>query len=247
MKFCFNCGLIVSWIFGVHLFLTRSYFQGGQCLSEVSRVQLWWGWIHERAQWRGQPKLKPTLHGWTRIDSYHANSEAAHHSECEHAGEKKCGCEFSLFQVTTTTKTIREVQYIGPDGLPIDFIPGQEGTGYNGGHMDYQNQQFADYQLYQQQQQQQQQQYPHDYNRPPTPPTPSERSNSPLNNHRGKKFQSNHAVKEHVRVRHITGRSWMNNLLQLCRRFSDCARQMWNRMAYLMTVNHSAHSIYGPR
>ena len=144
--------------------------------------------------------------------------------------EKSAGVsEFSLFQVTTTTKTIREVQYIGPDGLPIDFIPGQEGTGYNnGGHMDYQNQQFADYQLYQQQQQQQQQQYPHDYNRPPTPPTPSERSNSPLNNHRGKKFQSNRAVKERVRVRvgHITGRSWMNNLLQLCGRFSDCARQM---------------------
>ena len=115
------------------------------------------------------------------------------------------GSEFSLFQVTTTTKTIREVQYIGPDGLPIDFIPGQEGS-YNGhgGHMDYQNQQFADYQLYQQQQQQQQQQYPHDYNRPPTPPTPSERSNSPLNNHRGKKFSG---LKEHVRVRHITGRS----------------------------------------
>ena len=106
------------------------------------------------------------------------------------AGSKKCESEFSLFQVTTTTKTIREVQYIGPDGLPIDFIPGQEGNGYNGhgGHMDYQNQQFADYQLYQQQQQQQ---YPHDYNRPPTPPTPSERSNSPLNNHRGKKLESN--------------------------------------------------------
>jgi len=30
--------------------------------------------------------------------------------------------------VTTTTKTIREVQYIGPDGLPIDFIPGQQGS-----------------------------------------------------------------------------------------------------------------------
>jgi len=85
--------------------------------------------------------------------------------------------------VTTTTKTIREVQYIGPDGLPIDFIPGQEGTfNGHGGHMDYQNQQFADYHQYQQQQQQQ---YPHDYNRPPTPPSPSERSNSPLNNHRG--------------------------------------------------------------
>ena len=38
-------------------------------------------------------------------------------------------------QVTTTTKTIREVQYIGPDGLPIDFLPGQEG--YTG-HLDYQ-------------------------------------------------------------------------------------------------------------
>ena len=91
----------------------------------------------------------------------------------------------SLFRVTTTTKTIREVQYIGPDGLPIEFIPGQEGNGYNGhggGHMDYQNQQFADYQLYQQ--------HPHNYNRPPTPPTPSERSNSPSTNHRGKKFQN---------------------------------------------------------
>ena len=96
---------------------------------------------------------------------------------------------FSLFQVTTTTKTIREVQYIGPDGLPIDFIPGQEGTfNGHGGHMDYQNQQFADYHQYQQQQQ-----YPHDYNRPPTPPSPSERSNSPLNNHRGEQFQSNRA------------------------------------------------------
>merc|ERR1712223_2256682 len=49
--------------------------------------------------------------------------------------------------------------------------------------MDYQNQQFADYHQYQQYQQQQQ--HPHDYNRPPTPPSPSERSNSPLNNHRG--------------------------------------------------------------
>jgi len=104
--------------------------------------------------------------------------------------------------VTTTTKTIREVQYIGPDGLPIDFIPGQEGTfNGHGGHMDYQNQQFADYHQYQQQQQQQ---YPHDYNRPPTPPSPSERSNSPLNNHRGEQFQSNPALKELVRVRHIT-------------------------------------------
>ena len=38
----------------------------------------------------------------------------------------------------------------------------------------------------------------------------------------------------------------MNYLLQLCRHFSGCARQMWNRMPYLMTVNHSSRSVYGP-
>lgn len=26
--------------------------------------------------------------------------------------------------MTTTTKTIREIQYLGPDGQPIDFVPG---------------------------------------------------------------------------------------------------------------------------
>ena len=31
--------------------------------------------------------------------------------------------------VTTTTKTIREVQYIGPDGQPLDFVPGAEMNG----------------------------------------------------------------------------------------------------------------------
>ena len=61
----------------------------------------------------------------------------------------------------------------------------------------------AQYMPHQYQQQQQQQQYPHDYNRPPTPPSPSERSNSPLNNHRGEQFQSNRALKELVRVRYI--------------------------------------------
>ena len=206
-----SCDENISSVCYLFLFLTGFNFQGGQCLSEVPRVELRRGWVHERAQRRGQPQLQPTLHGRTGIDPYHANPEAAHHSECEHACEKKSDSEFSLFQVTTTTKTIREVQYIGPDGLPIDFIPGQEGNGYNGhgGHMDYQN---HPYQLYQQQQQQH-------YNRPPTPPTPSERSNSPLNNHRGKKLQSKSAG-------YNTGRSGMNYLLRLCRRFSGCARQM---------------------
>ena len=27
------------------------------------------------------------------------------------------------FQVTTTTKTIREIQYIGPDGQPLEYVP----------------------------------------------------------------------------------------------------------------------------
>ena len=41
------------------------------------------------------------------------------------------------FQVVTTTKTIREVQYLGPDGQPLDYVPnaaaiaGPPGTGSN--------------------------------------------------------------------------------------------------------------------
>ena len=97
----------------------------------------------------------------------------------------------SLFQVTTTTKTIREVQYIGPDGQPIDYIPDENGGQFayenHNPISDYQNHQFADYQMYaaqQQQQQLQQHQQYQDYNRPPTPPTPSERSSSPPPSHR---------------------------------------------------------------
>ena len=77
-----------------------------------------------------------------------------------------------MLQVTTTTKTIREVQYIGPDGQPLDYIPDNGG----GGHMMYEPG-LGDYQNYQM--------YPgHGAGvqypaRPPTPPTPSERSNSP--------------------------------------------------------------------
>lgn len=54
--------------------------------------------------------------------------------------------------VTTTTKTIREVQYIGPDGQPIDYIPAENGGQFayeNHNHIsDYQNHQFGDYQMY---------------------------------------------------------------------------------------------------
>lgn len=77
--------------------------------------------------------------------------------------------------MTTTTKTIREVQYIGPDGQPIDFVPGQDNGQFFDPHQlqsDYQN-----YQMY----------AGHGvaaYNRPPTPPTPSERSSSPQPTHR---------------------------------------------------------------
>lgn len=100
-------------------------------------------------------------------------------------------------QVTTTTKTIREIQYIGPDGQPLDYVPSGAGQarlssssapavppGYP--QLSYGGQD-------QQQQQQQPQhgyanyaEYPH---RPPTPPSPSDRSNSPPPQHRepGKK------------------------------------------------------------
>ena len=84
-----NCEKNISIVDFLFLFLTGLNFQGGQCLSEVARVELRRGGrVHERAQRRGQPQLQPTLDGRTRIDPYHANSEAAHHSECEHAGEK---------------------------------------------------------------------------------------------------------------------------------------------------------------
>ena len=96
------------------------------------------------------------------------------------------------WQVTTTTKTIREIQYIGPDGQPLDYVPSGAGQaprlssssaapgypqlGYGGG---------------QDQQQQPQQQPQHGYanyaeypHRPPTPPSPSDRSNSPPPQHR---------------------------------------------------------------
>ena len=98
-------------------------------------------------------------------------------------------CINNYFQVTTTTKTIREIQYIGPDGQPLDYVPtstGQArlstssydtGGGYppieNVGYYGPQGQQPPGYANYAE--------YPH---RPPTPPSPSDRSSSPPPQHR---------------------------------------------------------------
>jgi len=85
--------------------------------------------------------------------------------------------------VTTTTKTIREVQYLGPDGQPLDFIPGENGPydlnhAYdNNGQPGYRDMHYNMGGQY----------YP-DYGRPPTPPTPSERSTSPTPAHWQKDF-----------------------------------------------------------
>ena len=110
-------------------------------------------------------------------------------------------------QVTTTTKTIREIQYLGPDGQPLEFVPGAAdpysngpaahptnggggGGPYPGGHQPVG---YGDYEQYGQHGQQPPGQpppmpqnyadygeYPH---RPPTPPSPSDRSNSPPPQH----------------------------------------------------------------
>ena len=106
-------------------------------------------------------------------------------------------------QVTTTTKTIREIQYLGPDGQPLEFVPGGPGDQYsngpvvhptNGGGGAYpgpgghQPVGYGDYEQYGQGQPGQPLpqeyadygEYPH---RPPTPPSPSDRSNSPPPQH----------------------------------------------------------------
>ena len=88
------------------------------------------------------------------------------------------------------TPGFREVQYIGPDGQPLDFVP-EQGLGYEyngGGAEDYQSnnllQGAGDYQNYQMYAQMAALSQPGQYNRPPTPPTPSERSSSPPPSHR---------------------------------------------------------------
>ena len=35
--------------------------------------------------------------------------------------------------MTTTTKTIREIQYLGPDGQPLDYVPNAANAPGNGG------------------------------------------------------------------------------------------------------------------
>lgn len=115
------------------------------------------------------------------------------------------------FQVTTTTKTIREIQYLGPDGQPIEFVPSSSSGGpppvhprlstssnaggapppqvydpysVNGpnGYGDPRFQQ-PEFGDYEQYGPQygNYAEYPH---RPPTPPSPSDRSASPPPDHR---------------------------------------------------------------
>lgn len=100
-------------------------------------------------------------------------------------------------KVTTTTKTIREIQYLGPDGQPLEVVPGQpppvhpristssnpyepyngppqqpvySGGGAAGDYEQFNNHGHPNYA-----------EYPH---RPPTPPSPSDRSVSPPPQHR---------------------------------------------------------------
>ncbi len=105
--------------------------------------------------------------------------------------------------MTTTTKTIREIQYIGPDGQPLDYVPhgGQGGappptqprlsssSAVSGGNYEPLNNQVpaVGYANYQGQGPPpppggypNYAEYPH---RPPTPPSPSDRSSSPPPQH----------------------------------------------------------------
>lgn len=50
----------------------------------------------------------------------------------------KLSYRFIVLQVTTTTKTTREIQYIGPDGQPINYMPGQTVQDYQPQYQDYQ-------------------------------------------------------------------------------------------------------------
>ena len=46
----------------------------------------------------------------------------------------------NCLQVTTTTRTIKEVTYLGPDGQPIDYLPSHIPPMLHYEHNDYQNQ-----------------------------------------------------------------------------------------------------------
>ena len=101
--------------------------------------------------------------------------------------------------MTTTTKTIREIQYLGPDGQPLEFVPGGPADPYSNGPTNgsgggaypggpHQPVGYGDYEQYGQggppqpmpQTYADYGEYPH---RPPTPPSPSDRSNSPPPQH----------------------------------------------------------------
>eukprot|EP00095_Tigriopus_kingsejongensis_P008550 maker-scaffold989_size72935-snap-gene-0.8 protein:Tk08550 transcript:maker-scaffold989_size72935-snap-gene-0.8-mRNA-1 annotation:"catenin delta-2" len=116
-------------------------------------------------------------------------------------------------QVTTTTKTIREVQYLGPDGQPIEFVPSSSAgapppvhprlsTSSAGGNGAPPPQAYDPYSAnspngyphdprFQQPNYGDYEQYGPQYgnyaeypHRPPTPPSPSDRSASPPPDHR---------------------------------------------------------------
>ena len=118
--------------------------------------------------------------------------------------------------MTTTTKTIREIQYIGPDGQPLEYVPTSTSAGPITHHPRLSTSSTGGYEGYPpsienrsasttaqpafggqpgqsggpgQQAYANYAEYPH---RPPTPPSPSDRSNSPPPQHRepGKIFFS---------------------------------------------------------
>jgi hypothetical protein len=116
-------------------------------------------------------------------------------------------------QVTTTTKTIREIQYIGPDGQPLDYVPtthvgggpppqpqprlstSSSTAGYDHQHQGYPPLEAASGEGYYNPNAGQPQPPQHGYanyaeypHRPPTPPSPSDRSSSPLPQHREPDF-----------------------------------------------------------
>ena len=110
-------------------------------------------------------------------------------------------------QVTTTTKTIREIQYIGPDGQPLDYVPSGAGQARLSSSSAAGVQPFPQLSYGGQDQQQQNQQPQHGYanyaeypHRPPTPPSPSDRSNSPPPQHRepGKKLCASKKIVFHL-------------------------------------------------
>ena len=139
-----------------------------------------------------------------------ADGSGGHHSSMESGPTliSRTQKQHTTQQVTTTTKTIREIQYIGPDGQPLEYVPTTTSSGGYpqlenrsgssagpqgppGAYLQQQPPGYANYA-----------EYPH---RPPTPPSPSDRSSSPPPQHRepGKTFTTAKAL----RLRINTGTS----------------------------------------